>query len=120
MPNAARNEMPIEMMGKTYMVRPTFAAISNIEGALQSGILSLGQEIVANRLPVSQLAVILHHMMGTDPEVARRDVPRIDDIGTELLDVGSKELMAQCAEFLLEAFQGTGRLRSPEKGSGEA
>lgn len=108
MANAARNEQSVELNGVTYYVRPTFEAISRIEGSLDKGVMALGNSILQGDVRVSHMAVILHHMLATDKA---HKAPSPKDIGEFLAEEGVEELMGPCARFCLEAFRGSNKAK---------
>lgn len=118
MPNEARNEVSVTLMDTVYHTRPTFNAVARIEGALGEGVVSLGQKAFTQQLPVSSMAVILHHMAATD---SGHKPPSIKDIGEFLVDEGIDDVVAPMAEFLLNSFRGTKRVRkAAAQGEGES
>jgi len=108
MTNAARNESSIELMGDTFIVKPSFNTIARIEGALSEGVISLGQKMVQGALPISSMAVILHHMAASSGSRA----PKVQDVGEHLMEVGIQRYASDVSEFLLTAFQGRANMRS--------
>jgi hypothetical protein len=109
MSNSARNETTLDLMGVTYHVRPVFNAIARIEGATNQSVLTLGQSVLTASIPVSTLAVILHHMAATDEN---KKAPRVQDIGEYLMDEGIQDFMSPAANFLMRSFAGN---RKPRK-----
>jgi len=110
MANAARNETSITLMGVDYVVRPSFQTIARIEGALNEGVISLGQKMTKGELSLGGMAVVLHHMAGSTGDRA----PKVNDIGEDLMENGIQQHIVSVSEFLLTAFQGRANMRSVE------
>jgi len=110
MTNAARNESSIELMGDSYLVRPTFNTVARIEGALNEGVISLGQKMARGEMSLSAMAIVLHHMAGSTGSRP----PKVADIGEHLMETGLQQYVLPVSEFLLTAFQGRANMRSNE------
>jgi hypothetical protein len=101
--NPARNEVEITIGEKTFLCRPTFNAIANIEASAGKSIFVVGQEVANGVYPMAATGNVLLHALRTSPEGKKLT---IQDIGDMLEEYGMTEIITGLSLFCLRAFMG--------------
>lgn len=60
MPNRWRGETEVELLGRTYRVRPTIDAVLRVEGRTERGILGIARDLARGEVGLTTTAAILH------------------------------------------------------------
>lgn len=61
--NTWRGEVDIVFDKKTYVMRPTFIALNNIEQELNTGFIDIVRKISSGRITLEELSIIIAHCL---------------------------------------------------------
>ena len=101
--NKHRGEVAISLGGRSYLLRPTFAAIAEIEARSGQGLIGLARRLAAGDIRVSDFACIVHAGLRAAGEPAR-----FEKVGELVLEEGVANLAPAVGEFLRAAIAGGG------------
>jgi hypothetical protein len=113
MAETPRQEIELELGGKTYTVRPDFRTISAIEAATEQAARALGLKCLAASMPVdsrrgtpevsmTELAQAIFWMLKD-----KKNAPATPmDVGDLLMEEGYGKLLMPVGEFLIRAQRG--------------
>lgn len=97
--NKQRGEAEIQLAGKTYVLRPTFEVLCNIESALGKGILEVVTKGLNREISTREMAVIVHTAIV-------EDAPDFEAVGEALVSMGLTDAIGPISEFLKNALEG--------------
>lgn len=118
MAESARQEIEINMGGRTYAVRPTFKTVAAIEQATGQGCVALGLKVARSQATLTEVAVILNAMVREQPNPLSPE-----EIGDILMEEGLFPLIEPVSEFLLRALRGNkehAKVTTKKEAGGEA
>ena len=101
MANPHRGEVALTLGGRSFALRPTFAAIAEIETRCGQGLVALARRLTAGDIRVSDFAVIITAGLKAAGEPAR-----YDKVGELVLEEGVGALAPAVGEFLRQAIAG--------------
>lgn len=94
MANPARKEVELELAGRTYVVRPTFRKMSEIETRFGAGI-PLLNKMSACQLSVAEIAALVSIMIRDQP-----GAPALKELNDIVFDAGALSLLGPIGEFI--------------------
>ena len=98
--NPLRGEVEIMLAGKPRVMRPTFAAIMEIEAAL-GGVVPLARRAAKGEFGLRDLAVVIHAgLKGAGGE------DTLDEVGEAVLAAGVAHVTAPVRDFLTNVLSG--------------
>lgn len=101
MANAARGEAAFVAGERTYVLRPTFEALCEIENRLDAGIVEIAERIVARKYGVREVSAILHAgAQAVDARVSELE------IGAAIAERGLRPATEAALALLAHAFGG--------------
>ena len=101
MANPHRGEVEIELGGETYILRPTFHALVEIEERLGEGIVALTSRLSRGDIRLKDVATILHAGMRA---VRGTKVMPYEELGRLVVAHGFTSTDLKIVEFLTGAF----------------
>lgn len=108
--NKHRGEVEIELGGKTYVIRPTFQCMCEIEAGTGKGVMALAIAWAARNFGIADAAVIVTAGM----KAAGEEGATLQKVGDMIFEVGLANVTAPIAKFLEMALGG------PTKGNAKA
>ena len=108
MANKHRGEVEVKLGGTAYTLRPTFAALAEIEDKTDARLVTLARRFAEGDVGVRDVAVVLWAGMG-------ESAPSLDDVGRLVVERGLDALIPPAAAFVAIAFAGSSRSRGPAK-----
>ena len=106
----AAEERTVSLGGREWTLRPTFRVVAAAEHAAGMGAYALGLRIASAECRVGELATVLHAMIGASGEKQ----PKVDEIGTAMMEEGITTVVGAMADILLRAFQGNKAWRAAQ------
>ncbi len=103
MANPWRGEVDIELDGVHYVMRPTFAALSSIEQALDTGLVALSRRLIEGALGVHELSVIIAAAIAG---AGNNEPFPVKNIEESLIKNGLTNAFCAVAEMLAKVFEG--------------
>ena len=114
MPNDMRNEMEIELLGETLLLRPTFEGICEMENVAELGVQGISANLIRENASIKILAaVIWGGLVG-----AENKKYTLKQIQNMIVEHGAYDLLPQSIMFMHKAMQGN--REQPKKKSTEA
>ena len=102
MPNDMRNEMEIELLGETLLLRPTFEGICEMESVAELGVQGISTNLVRENASIKILAaVIWGGLVGAENK--KYTLKQVKDM---VVEHGAYELLPQAIMFMHKAMQG--------------
>lgn len=99
--NRHRGEVEVTLGGRRFTMRPSFAAIAEIESRSGQGLVALARRLTAGDIRVSDFATIIAAGLRAAGEPAR-----IETVGELVLEEGLGTLSPAVGEFLRQAISG--------------
>ncbi len=94
MANPARKEVELTLGDSTFIVRPTFKKMSEIEARFGPGIPLLNRMAACN-MSVTEIATLLNVMIRDEP-----GAPKQKDLNEIVFDAGALSLLGPIGEFI--------------------
>lgn len=98
--NPHRGEVEVELGGKTVLLRPSFAALVEIERRLGLGLVPLAQRLKAMEVGAGTVATILHACWVGAPK------PEYEQVGEMVIARGLVELIPPVIDLIGNALTG--------------
>lgn len=99
-PNPLKGEVEIVLGAERRIMRPTFAAIMEIEGEL-GGVVPLARRAAKGEFGLRDLAVVIHAgLNGAGGEET------LEDVGQHVLEIGVANVTAPVRDFLTNVLNG--------------
>lgn len=99
--NPHRGEVELSLGGRRFVMRPSFAAIAEIETRSGQGLVGLARRLTAGDIRVSDFATVITAGLKAAGEPAR-----YEKVGEMVLDEGVGTLAPAVGEFLRQAIAG--------------
>ena len=99
--NAQRGEVEIALGGRRYVMRPSFAAIAEIETRTGQGVIGLARRLASGDIRVSDVAAIVTAGLRAAGEPAKLEM-----VGEMVLEEGLASLAPSLGAFLSAAISG--------------
>lgn len=99
--NPHRGEVEITLAGKAHVLRPTFAAIAEIEARTGSGVIELVRRLGAHQARIADLAVVV--AAGLRGAGVPADYDRVAE---QVFRSRMTEILAPVLDFLIHAVSG--------------
>lgn len=113
--NAAIGEKSVELGGRTYVLRPTFRAYSEIESLTGKDTLTLAAELTNTKPRIRDVAIVVWcGYKASDLEPGSK-VPSLDEVGELIFRAGYLKVALVAAEFLVYALQQGGDSKKKEE-----
>ena len=100
--NRHRGDVEIELAGRRFLLRPTFAAIAEIEERSGQGLIALARRLAAGDIRITDVATIVTAGLRAAGEPAKRET-----VGEMVLDSGLGALAPAVGAFLRVAISGS-------------
>ncbi len=100
-PNAQRGEAAISVGDKSYLLRPTFAALVAAEEEL-GALFALVERAAAGELKLAEMAALFWHCISGRPDALTRDM-----VGEAIAAQGLAAFTPQLKILLRQVLQGT-------------
>jgi len=94
MANPARKEVELELAGRTYIVRPTFKKMSEIEVRFGAGV-PLLNKMMACQLSVAEIVALVSIMIRDQP-----GAPALKDLNDIVFEAGALSLLGPISDFI--------------------
>ncbi len=94
MANKARGEVELDLGGKTYVLRPTFGAVCEIEDAIGTNLFDIGRKLERAEITVQDLVKFTHACIAQSG--ASID---LDKLGESIVAQGSLGVIAALVKF---------------------
>jgi tail tube GTA-gp10-like protein len=94
MANKVRGEVKLELGGETYVLRPTFGAVCEIEDAIGTNLFDIGRRLERAEITVQELVKLTHACIaqsGTSIE--------LDKLGERIVAQGSLGVITALVKF---------------------
>lgn len=101
MANAARGDVTLRLGGELYVLRPSFAALTEIESALGIGLVELAERFRDRRYGVRELAAVAH--AGAKAAGHAESLP---ELGEKLAAAGLVAVAPAVFDFVHNALSG--------------
>lgn len=99
MANKQRGEAKFDIKGKSYILRPTFEALCQIEDELGESIISVAGKNISGTLTLPQIVKIIEiAIVGEKPDA--------NDVGETIVAKGVNDTIAELTKFLTNALAG--------------
>ena len=99
--NRHRGEVELSLDGRRFVLRPSFAAIAEIEARCGEGVIALARRLAAGDIRVSDFAAVVTAGLKAAGEPAR-----FETVGEMVLREGLGSLAPTVGEFLRQAISG--------------
>lgn len=98
-----KNEFPIEIDGKEFVLKPKFSIIKSIEDSniVNCSVLEFANKAVNGEVKISQLVEVIYLAIKS-----QKDSPNREAIGDAILEKGMTEYLSKVGEFISCAFVG--------------
>ncbi len=94
MANKARGEVELDLGGETYVLRPTFGAVCEIEDAIGANLFDIGRKLERAEITAQELVKLTHACIAQSGASIE-----VDKLGELIVEQGSLSVIAALVGF---------------------